>query len=343
MSVEVADESEFDPRMLDNVHVLFLCNVYRLTEERLRAIAEWVRRGGGLVIFPGDQVDGGYWNETARTAAPGLLPLKFVEMAGDQSEREWQVLRLSRPEHPVLQAFTGDNNPFLQRVKIFRYWNLEPAADATVLATLGNGRPALVETLYGTGRVLTFATAADAEWNNWPSDPSYVVTLQQVARCAARAASQTRSLAAGQPLRHEVSPALYRNEGRLFAPGAEESELLRATASTNLAMINFESAPLKQAGIWSLALTSHEGEEVRVPFAVNIEAAESEMEAADPRELLRRAGDDRIRFIEGPEIPTPEEAGGTRSELTRLLAALLIAALLIEQGLAWWFGKRRRA
>jgi hypothetical protein len=124
----------------------------------------------------------------------------------------------------VLQAFSGDRNPFLQRVKVFRYWRLKPPADpAAVLAAFRNGRPALAESLFGAGRVLVFATAADVEWSNWPSDPSYVVTLQQVARNLARAGTSDRVLTAGQPLRHEVSPSLYRGEARLFPPQAQEA------------------------------------------------------------------------------------------------------------------------
>jgi len=345
LSVEVVDETGFDPRNLEGVHVLFLCNVYRLAEDRWRAIAEWVRRGGGLVVFPGDQVDGAFWNETARATGLNLLATRFEDVAGDASERDWQALRLSRPDHPVLQAFAGDSNPFLQRVKVYRYWGLEPLPEqAAVLATFGNGQPALVESLFGTGHVLVFATAADAEWSNWPSDPSYVVTLQQVARNVARAGVSARVLTVGRPLRYEVSPALYRSEARLFAPEAQEPELLRAVASTNTTLVAFESAPLKQPGLWPLELVTHEGEATRVHFAANIAPEESELDGVDRGELLRRTGGDtKIRFVEGPEIPAADEAGGGQTDLTRLLVAILIGVLMLELGLAWWFGWRRRA
>jgi len=140
MGVEVVDDDAFDPRSLEGVRVLFLCNVYRLAEEHWHAVADWVRRGGGLVVFPGDQVDGAFWNITARETEPGFFPVRFGEPAGDPSEKEWQALRLSRPDHPVLQAFAGDRNPFLQRVKVFRYWRMEPSTEpaAAVLASFGN-------------------------------------------------------------------------------------------------------------------------------------------------------------------------------------------------------------
>jgi hypothetical protein len=343
MGVEVVDESGFDPRNLAGVHVLFLCNVYRLSDDRWRAIADWVRGGGGLVVFAGDQVDGASWNETTAAVAPGLLPARFDEMAGDPSEKDWQALRLSRPDHPVLQAFVGDRNPFLQRVKVFRYWQMDPPKETSaVLATFGNGRPALLESLFGTGHVLVFATAADAEWSNWPSDPSYVVTLQQVARNVARGGAAPRVLTVGQPLRYEVSPSLYRGEARLLAPQAQEAEVLRASASTNTALVTFESAPLLQPGFWSMEMNTHEGEAERIHFAATIDAAESDLDGFEHGELLRRAGDARIRFIEGPEIPAADDAAGGSSEISRLLAALLVGVLVLEQVLAWWFGHRRR-
>ena len=107
-----------------------------------------------------------------------------------------------------------------------------------------------MESLFGTGHVLVFATAADAEWSNWPGDPSYVVTLQQVVRNVARASAVPRVLAVGQPLRHEVSPSLYRTEARLFAPQQAEAELLQGVASTNTALIAFEYAAVKQSDCW---------------------------------------------------------------------------------------------
>jgi hypothetical protein len=345
MGVTVVDDDAFEPRSLDGVQVLFLCNVHHLAEEQWRAIADWVRRGGGLVVFPGDQVDGASWNERTQAMAPGFFPVRFKEMVGDPSEKEWQALRLSRPEHPVLQAFAGDRNPFLQRVKVFRYWQLDLLAEpaAAVLATFGNGRPALVESPFGTGHVLVFATAADAEWSNWPSDPSYVVTLQQVARTVARASDSARVLTVGQPLRHEVSPARYRSEARLFAPRAQESELLRAVASTNTGLVAFESAALRQPGLWTLELTTHEGETERMHFAANIAAEESDLNGVERGEWLRRAGSPGIRFVDGPGIPDLDDAAVKHADLTRLLAVLLMGLLVVEQGLAWWFGWRRGA
>lgn len=345
MGVDVIDENGFDPRQLDTARILILCNVYRLPEERWRAIAEWVRLGGGLVVFTGDQMDGASWNDTAGKAAPGLLPVRFDEATGDASEREWQTLRLARPDHPILQAFSGDRNPFLQRVKVYRYWRMEPAGEnASVLAVFANGRPALSEMLFGAGRVLVFATAADTEWSNWPSDPSYVVTLQQTARTLARAGGSARCLTAGQPLHHEVTPSLYRSEARLFAPEAHEPDVLRAGQSTNASLVAFDSAPLRQPGVWALDLSSHEGEVERVHFAVNIDATESDLDPLDPRDLQKRTGDAKIRFADPSEmIPVAEAAEDGRAELTRPIVTFLLGILLLEQGLAWRFGRKRKA
>ena len=343
MRVEVVDEDTFDIHDLDRVRLLFLCNVYRLTEKHWRAIADWTHNGGGLVIFPGDQVDGAFWNKTVNNAAPGLLPVQFVEMTGDTSEREWQTLRIRKPDHPVLQAFTGDRNPFLQRVKVFRYWKMKAEHQtATVLATFANEQPALVEAIHGAGRVLVFAAAADAEYNNWPSDASYLVTLQQIARNLAPSVAAARVLTVGSRLRHEITPALYRSKARLFAPGKQETEILQATASTNSTLLTFESAALRSPGLWRLELATHEGEAPRVDFAANIAAEESDLTGLDPDELLRRAGDKRIRFVEGTKIPAPDNIIGGRSDLTRLLAVLLIGTLMLEQGAAWRVGRRHR-
>lgn len=342
--VEVVDETTFDPATLDTAHVLVLCNVYRMAREHWQAVAGWVRQGGGLVVFPGDQVDGANWNDMAREGGAGCLPARFGEMAGDLSEKEWQTLRIVRPDHAVLQVFSGDRNPFLQRVKVFGYWRLDPSTDAspTILATLANGAPALVESLFGAGRVLMFAMAADDEWSNWPSDPSYVVTLQQAVRTVARAASSDRVLAVGESLRHEVSPSLYRGDASLYPPQGHEAELLRATASNHSSRVVFQHGAVWQPGIWSLELTTHEGALVRLPFAVNVPVEESLLEGGDSDELRRRAANPRVRLVKGPAIPDANDAAGGQRELGLPLVLLLLGMLMLEQSLAWWFGRMRR-
>src|SRR5690606_8995420 len=49
---------------IDDFDVVVLANVAALPAERVAVLAEWVRRGGGILIAPGDRVDPAAYDRT---------------------------------------------------------------------------------------------------------------------------------------------------------------------------------------------------------------------------------------------------------------------------------------
>jgi hypothetical protein len=50
--VDVATDTELETVDLSKYQVIFLCNVYRLSEDRIEALEKWTEAGGGLIIMP---------------------------------------------------------------------------------------------------------------------------------------------------------------------------------------------------------------------------------------------------------------------------------------------------
>ncbi|MFT7515360.1 MAG: hypothetical protein ACI9QL_004592, partial [Candidatus Omnitrophota bacterium] len=63
VSLEVVDDTGFESRDLSDFQIIFLCNLYRVSEEKRTELETWVRSGGGLVFVLGDQVDEQFYNE----------------------------------------------------------------------------------------------------------------------------------------------------------------------------------------------------------------------------------------------------------------------------------------
>jgi hypothetical protein len=75
---------------------------------------------------------------------------------------------------------------------------------------------------------------------------------------------------------------------------------------------------------------------------VNLDAGESNLATASKSELSAALAGVPHEYLTSAEAFL-DAAERTRQELWPTLLALLVAVLMLEQGLAWWFGTPRRA
>jgi hypothetical protein len=306
--------------------------VYRLDDETLAALDTWVRAGGGLGIWLGDQVNREFYN--AQLHAAGLLPVQLERIRREETATH---LALEQPDHPLMRVFAGAGNPLLEGVQIYQWWEtklLNGVGNAAVLANyLGRNAPALIESTLGKGRVITVTTSADGEWTNWPASPSYVVTaLEMVQRLTP--ASQPTVLTTGMPIRRAIDPERYLSEVTV-----EPAQGAPVTVQTGDAQ-GLRWDRTERAGFYTLHLRLRAGGEQRVVYAVNIDPREGDLRHVYPGDLRRRLGNAPVRILPDLDIPT-DSTPATRRELWRGALLLLVLVLLLEQFLAWQFGRRR--
>jgi len=245
-------ESQLANQTLSDYQVIMLANVYDLPDAMLEALDRWVRRGGGLVFFLGDQVDGALYNQRFYRGGAGLMPAQLVAVRGDESERTFANVGRILGNHALTRRFDGADDPLVKFSKFFRWWhvNVPEAPGATealdgseasgdgasggaaaqVLMTLNNAdrSPLMVEQVRGKGRVITVTTSADGDWTNWPAKEGYVITMLELVRHIARGEEDTWNVRVGQPLIHELAIDTYRRQARLQPPDAAEPTTLQA-------------------------------------------------------------------------------------------------------------------
>ena len=68
--------TDFDSSNLSEYEVIFVANLYRITEARAEGLHEWVQNGGGLILLLGDQIDEDVYNDVLYKNGSGLLPFK---------------------------------------------------------------------------------------------------------------------------------------------------------------------------------------------------------------------------------------------------------------------------
>ncbi len=363
--VDTILEIDLESTRLDQYDLVVLCNLYRVSEAAADALRKYVANGGGLAIFLGDQVvDPLAYNAVLYRDGQGLLPasLETIVNAGPQGVS----LAASDFLHPVVRVFSGPQNPFVQRVRFSSYFALDPAeADekgtslisddrespksvmspfrrpaANVIARFADdrGSPAIVERPYGRGRVMLFASSCDLEWNNWAKDPSYVVAMLEIVQYLSRTAGDIRAAFVGDPLKLDVDAADYELDATLRPPGFPAQQEAKISATATEGGMQFVWPHTDRAGVYTFVLHKRNGEEVTRHFAVNLDTTESDLSPAGPEELHRALAGVPVEYVRGVSDAADSTDQG-RQEMWPLFLALAMGVLMLEQFLAWRFGR----
>jgi len=357
LEVTVVDDAEFDETRLDAFQVVFLANLYRVTEERRKKLEDWVSGGGGLVVGLGDQVDEAVYNEELFAEGAGVLPARLDTIAGDETEETWVYFEPVKENHPVLRLFEGNSNPLLEAVKIFRWWRLVPdeaaekAGRSTVLARLTDEEksPAFIEGRFGEGNVMLVATSLDVDWNNWAEDgASYLIVMQELARYMARSNAREGDIATGQVLVHAIDLAEFRPEAAVVGPSGRKSPVQAqrpagegtGDAAGTRWEITFDDT--RERGFHRLRLTPTDGGEERsVLFAANMDSGEGRLARVDTAGMEAELGEGGVRLVREKESVFDLGAVTGKTEFWKLVLYVLAAILCVELAFAWWLGAKR--
>lgn len=324
---------------LSSYHAVILCDLDRFPGQRLPALERYVREGGGLAIYLGDDVDPQAYEKELWKNGAGLLPCRLGEVRPQPQPVKLAMLAL---EHPLLKLFSGDNNPFLSRVKSRRHYAcpIDPKDKTTKTICKWEdveGSPAIVEKPFGDGRVVLFNTSAtrpsdpDRRWTDWPREPSFPVTAQELVHHLAPASTKGANLEVGQPISRAINPAVFEPKARLLVPGEKQWHELLAARRENSDALWFVFPDTFTAGVYQLELAPRAGGAPRVEsYAVELDPREGELAKADPAALTKLMTTDLKFRVEPPTSSLLAMTEGERSELWRFCAFLLLAVLAAE-------------
>jgi hypothetical protein len=159
-------------------HAAILLLSTRGLERRGRELlAEYLQKGGGLLMAAGPKVDG----VVAADVLGGRISLTGPAAAAEGApEGVTRTLAPADIRHPVFRAFSA-GGATLGLVKVQRVTTIG-AAGCQTLARLTTGEAALVDCAPGKGRALVFASDFDNEWNDFPLHSAFVPFLHESVR-----------------------------------------------------------------------------------------------------------------------------------------------------------------
>lgn len=317
---------------------VLLCNVAQFTTGEARVLEAYVRGGGGLVMFLGDQVRTENYNRFLAGEKDGvdLLAARLGDAMPVHREEPYLFNALAY-RHPIVAPFRGRDRAGLLTAPTYEYVKLQPHEAAKVALAFTTGDPAIVERQIGPGRTIVVATSADTSWTGWPMWPSYVPIVQELVAAAVRGRLDERSLMVGQPLSRSIAGA----GGELVVtvePPDQEPQTIRAAVSDGSAQWTF--AGVDRGGLYAVDL----GPPLirRELFAANVDTTESDLSRVSLEELR----DDvwpGVNFESLDGRVAVEESGSAivRSQpVHQWLLYGALALLLAETALASWLGRK---
>jgi len=335
ISPKVVSGPELDGEPLGDYDVVALCNVPRLSIEQWARLETFVDRGGGLMVFSGDLVSIENYNRYGYADGRGLLPGEIRRPAESTDDGDSAAYFDGKNlSHRIVADFRDQPASGLFLARVERYLRVESAPHRSqVVMRYTNGDTALMASDFGRGRVLLFTTTANMDWTNLPAKGDYVsLMLNAIAYLAPRHGDH-RNVLVGQFVREPLLPNEVALPIRVTTVGGSVTEGRLVPFDDALA---FEYGPTDRAGV----LTALIGSRV-VAFSANVDPQESDLAVVD-EVGFRKVLDRPVHVVDNPEAVAAVPAAVRSSELSSFLLGLVVILLLVEMGMALWFGHEVR-
>jgi hypothetical protein len=330
---------------LGEFRAVTLLDVDWLDESAIEALEAYVRAGGGVAVFLGQQCGSNsrLINENLYRHGEGFFPLPLMEA-------EPEILPVSRVErapdlqvgsHPIFRILAGSRNSFISTVIVQRYlavpegWRPEPDSTTRVIARLRNGAPLAVERRYGEGRVVAVLTTAAPVWNNWARNPSFAPAMLDLQSYLAQRPAADVSRPVGSKLELELSEEDYARQVRFSLPGeGPDSEITTTAALTTKGTLAASLLQTERSGIYQAELRRTDGSGELRSYALNVDAEEGKLQALSGPELATRLEGVEYRYAQADAFQY-SLADATGGDLGDWFLYLLVVLLIGEQILAW--------
>ncbi len=374
---QFADEGLGDLTPYDCV---FLCDVPRFSLAEVRRLENHVRRGGSVVFCLGPNVDLASYNDLLYRDGKGLLPARLIDYAKANSGYEFQLaMDAEADREDPLKPFRSESaREYLLAVRFRQFVQAEPAPHAAPRRVLSfvpvaipgqpkasplSGGPAILDWRPPTGshpergnqgtgrmrgRVVLITTTVNADWNNWPSSPSFAPLMQELLYYASAARLREQVLQVGEPIELYLPNVASGAEATINTPD-ERTESTRLEGQDEAAVLRWTDTDI--SGIYKVVIGQHPQQHL---FAVNVPAL-NEAQQQSESDLTRTTREDLQKAYPEWEVQVVTHLGQVKHAPTaegepervllplgdivaRWLLLLVFALLVTEVVLAWRFG-----
>jgi len=323
---------------LEDYDVVVLANVPDIRDAQVKALHDYVRQGGGLIVFLGDKVNGRVLNMRLRVGEVPLLPAEVGEpLAPPRGQEAGWPLEVTDPHHPLGRFLARLPRAVVEEARVTRLLKAVPYERArTVLSAGGSDAPLLLERPLGRGHVLLYTSSADRDWGSVAINPPWLILLHESVAYLTRR-SHERQFTVGEPLTVPVPARIDARQFTLLAPDGQATPIQASEAAGRRVA---RCGPPEAAGFYRL---QYDLKAEPMMMAVNVDPTESDVRTLSPDALAEALADLPVGVLAGRDLLAEVQQGRRGLEMWRtcMLAALIV--LVIEALLARWFSKRMSA
>jgi hypothetical protein len=355
LDVQEVTEPGLTQDTLKDASVVVLANCGGLSDAQFALLRNFVREGGGLLIFPGDRVAPIRYN-TALFPVPGpqgerLTAANLTAPMGDPNRAEtfetFAALDLAHPALSVFESASPATRHF-RTVQVYRRFGIElppKRGNAWPLARFSSGAPALVESRLGDGTVLLAAFPAHPRWGNLPLKPDFVpLMLRLVSHAEHRPEAEVPPVVVADSTA-EVSVTRAWGDVEATVKGPSGAPVPIALERSGARLLGaFEKTA--QRGYYTVEARSNRPDQLKaatLAFAVNLAPEESDFTLLDEpaiRKLLPPGV--KLTFVDASaEAQDLHGAVGNERELWPFLIWVVFAVIGLEFLLATVSGRKR--
>ena len=183
LDVREIPQNELNADALSRAVVVILANCGQLDANRFTLLRDFVNKGGGLIVLPGDKVNPEIYTKqffpNPNDAAVPMLAASLAAAVGDPEKTDtFSKFANIDFSSEILSAFTGGETPYLTRVQVYRHFAMtlpeERGSSWPLIGFAGSDAPAVIEGRYGDGHIVLSAFAFHSKWTNLPMRPEFV-------------------------------------------------------------------------------------------------------------------------------------------------------------------------
>lgn len=289
MRVRQIRPAELNRLALSKADVVILENLPSIDDVTALGLREFVRQGGGLVIFLGSSVDIRSYNENLfpRLEMPALT--QAIGRLG--SAEAFLTFGNIDYEHPIFHGVFEGKERAIESPHVNFAFDVARDSPHDVIIAYSTGTPFLVEGGVGVGRVLMVTTSTEESWSDLATRGIFAPLVNRmVTYLAGRGTSRPRFLTVGSELVFQPKIA---GENLEFAVQRPDEEILQVKPEVAEGLYTIRVSSTDRTGFYRVMA----GDRELAVFAVNPSPQESDLRALKPDEVRSLTGAQLFQVI----------------------------------------------